>query len=169
MAYPDMEKELPTACLPAEHNGSAMSEVEDALMLECADNGCHATGNPSGKAPEEHDVDMVDEWKARKPEREPDGSAPSTQLDSEPVASEHDRAAEEGTVHPMTLEWLRDLTVEDARQYLMGVTGMPPLIPLGIDCPDTLYIMDIPSSARHYGDVKHANSMLIQSRVAFLT
>lgn len=124
-----MEKELSMACIPAEQNGSVVAEVEDALRLECAGNDCHADGDLSGKAPREHDVDMVDAWKARKLEREPDGGAPSMQLDREPMATEQDRAVEEGTVHPMTLEWLRDLTVEDARQYLMGVTGRPPFIP----------------------------------------
>jgi len=39
------------------------------------------------------------------------------------VAADENIAGQEGQVHPLTLEWLRDLTVEDARQYLLGVTG----------------------------------------------
>ncbi|KAK9909469.1 hypothetical protein WJX75_002712 [Coccomyxa subellipsoidea] len=31
---------------------------------------------------------------------------------------------EEGEVHPMTLEWLRDVAEDNARQYLMGVMGL---------------------------------------------
>ncbi len=125
-AGPDMRKELPMTCLPAEQHGFLLIEDENALMLERAGNNCPVDGNLSGKAHREHE--MVEAWEAREPGMEPNGNAPIMQLDREPMAVEQDRAVEEGTVHPMTLEWLRDLTVEDARQYLMGVTGTPAFI-----------------------------------------
>ncbi|BDA42645.1 probable protein ROS1A at C-terminar half [Coccomyxa sp. Obi] len=121
-AIPDME--LPMACLAAEQNGSLVMEDEDAIMLDRVGNDCPANENLRGRAHREQDVDMVEAWKPGDPERVPNGSAPILQLDKEPMESEQDRAVEEGIVHPMTLEWLRDLTVEDARQYLMGVTGL---------------------------------------------
>lgn len=99
----------------------AAAQMEEFLVAE--GDGGHCNSLLQGKDCEEKDAEMASACEAVEAEAVPGSCLPAATPSVEAMSVYEDRAMEEGEVHPMTLEWLRDVAEDDARQYLMGVMG----------------------------------------------
>lgn len=146
-SYITVERCSQTECLRTEHEDGLVALTQagaDGSLLPAPQVlGLHYDEMLQGACQEQKglDADMAvgsEVWPAAQTpgkDMSQDGTDPPT-AEEVAVAADEDSAAEEGQVHPLTLEWLRDVTVEDARQYLLGVTGAQ-------HAPSTAHLQDI--------------------------
>jgi hypothetical protein len=111
----------PSEGVPIVPGAAAAAQMEEFLVA--AGDGGHCNSLLQGKECDEQDAEMASACEAVEAEAAPDSCLPAATPSVEAMAVCEDRAMEEGEVHPMTLEWLRDVAEDNARQYLMGVMG----------------------------------------------
>ncbi len=102
-----------------------LAKGDEAVAAAGMEFQCHKI--LEGSAMEAAEEDLPNAWEALGAdpplEAEPAAGFPASMPGMESLAAEEEGAEMEGAVHPTTLEWLRDVAEDDARQYLMGVMG----------------------------------------------